>query len=70
MPIFEYRCRRCNHRFETIVLSSAEKIQCPECAAAAVEKQLSVFSSPGSGKEQTTSPSGGCGCTPQSCGCH
>jgi putative FmdB family regulatory protein len=69
MPIFEYNCRRCKHRFETIVLSPREKIACPKCQSSAVEKQLSVFSSPASGQE-TSVASGGCGCTPQTCGCH
>lgn len=70
MPIFEYTCRRCDHRFETIVLSSQEKIACPKCASASVEKQLSVFSARASGKEASESAGGGCGCTPQTCGCH
>lgn len=69
MPIFEYACRRCQHRFETIMLSTKETINCPKCASVSVEKQLSVFSSPGSTKEADTS-SGGCACTPQTCGCH
>jgi putative FmdB family regulatory protein len=68
MPIFEYSCRRCSHRFETIVLSSREKIHCPKCASLAVEKQLSVFSAPSADK-QATSASAGCSCTPQTCGC-
>ncbi len=29
MPIYEYNCRRCDHRFEAIVLSSARKNQLP-----------------------------------------
>ena len=69
MPIFEYNCRQCKHHFETIVLSSPEKIACPKCQSSAVEKQLSVFSSPASEKETTVAGSG-CGCTPQTCGCH
>ncbi|HEX5605861.1 MAG TPA: zinc ribbon domain-containing protein [Candidatus Binatia bacterium] len=69
MPIFEYACRRCQHRFETIVLSTNERINCPKCASVSVEKQLSVFSSPGATKEAAPS-SGGCACTPQTCGCH
>jgi putative FmdB family regulatory protein len=44
MPIFEYSCRKCNHRFETVVLSTREKIACPKCRSDALEKQLSVFS--------------------------
>jgi len=68
MPIFEYSCRKCNHRFETIVLSTREKIACPKCRSSALEKQLSVFSSPAYGPEASAS-AGGCGCMPQTCGC-
>jgi putative FmdB family regulatory protein len=70
MPIFEYSCRDCDNRFETIVLSPREKITCPKCDSGSVEKQLSVFSSPASGKEASQSTGGGCACTPQTCGCH
>jgi len=55
MPIYEYNCRRCDHRFETIVLSSREKISCPECSSTAIEKQLSVFSAPASDKQADSS---------------
>ncbi|MBM4260728.1 MAG: zinc ribbon domain-containing protein [Deltaproteobacteria bacterium] len=71
MPIFEYNCSDCEHHFETIVLSTREKISCPKCDSRSVRKQLLVFSSPASGKEASAAPSGGgCGCTPSSCGCH
>lgn len=59
MPIFEYNCRQCMHRFETLVLSSREKIACPKCQSSAVEKQLSVFSSPASVSEGSVT-GGGC----------
>jgi putative FmdB family regulatory protein len=68
MPIFEYNCRSCHQSFEQLVLSVKEKVLCPKCDSNAVEKQLSVFSSPGA--EPQASPGGGCGCTPQTCGCH
>jgi len=70
MPIFEYSCRRCDHSFETIVLSASEKVSCPKCNSNAVQKQLSVFSSPGSVKDAAPASTGGCGCNPQTCGCH
>jgi len=70
MPIYEYNCRRCDHRFEAIVLSSREKITCPQCSSGAIEKQLSVFGAPASDKQADSSTRGGCGCTPQTCGCH
>jgi putative FmdB family regulatory protein len=70
MPIFEYNCRRCDHRFETIVLAAGEKVSCPKCDSKAVQKQLSVFSAPGSAKETAPASGGGCACTPRTCGCH
>jgi putative FmdB family regulatory protein len=70
MPIFEYRCQKCHHHFETIVLSAREKVACRKCGSSALQKQLSVFSSPGSGETAPSSSADGCGCTPQTCGCH
>jgi len=69
MPIFEYNCRQCNQRFETVLLSAREKIVCPNCHSSALEKQLSVFSSPASVQQASDSASA-CTCTPQTCGCH
>jgi len=42
MPIFEYRCKECSNRFETLVRSSTT-VECPSCKSTALEKQLSVF---------------------------
>ena len=68
MPIYEYSCRGCDQNFEQLILSSAEKVKCPKCGSGKVEKQLSVFSSRGSRSEEAAAT--GCGCTPQTCGCH
>jgi putative FmdB family regulatory protein len=70
MPIYEYNCRHCHNSFEQIVLSANEKIRCPQCDADAVDKQLSVFSSP-AGRAEESGSGGGCGgCSPHGCGCH
>jgi putative FmdB family regulatory protein len=48
MPIFEFRCRKCNHKFEELVFSSASdlaQISCPQCGEKAAEKLLSTFCS-------------------------
>ena len=42
MPIFEYVCRECNHRFELLVQGSAQAA-CPQCRATTLEKQFSSF---------------------------
>jgi len=51
MPIYEYKCKVCNHIFEELVfssLSSTEDIICPKCGANTTEKMMSAFSSAGS----------------------
>jgi putative FmdB family regulatory protein len=42
MPIFEFACRRCGHRFETLVLDG-RKSTCPECDSVDLEKLCSTF---------------------------
>lgn len=44
MPIYEYVCRKCSHRFEEIVSPRATTAPpCPACSSKGVEKLLSVF---------------------------
>jgi putative FmdB family regulatory protein len=50
MPIFEYICKRCNHRFETLVMST-ERPKCPRCTSVKLERQVEMFSH-GSGGEK------------------
>lgn len=69
MPIYEYQCSCCHNRFEQLLLSPAETVACPQCESKKVERQLSVFSSPGE-RGEAASAGGGCGCTPATCGCH
>ena len=69
MPIYEYSCRHCHSSFEELVLSPRETVACPQCESREVEKQLSVFSSPGD-RMGKVGVGGGCGCTPSTCGCH
>ncbi|MCL2144278.1 MAG: zinc ribbon domain-containing protein [Endomicrobia bacterium] len=44
MPIFEFICDKCKEKFETLVLNSGEKIECPKCKSNEVIKQFSTFS--------------------------
>ena len=54
MPLFEYECRDCGHRFESLVLGrTQERPSCPSCDSREVEKQFSAFgvgSSSGGGR--------------------
>ena len=45
MPIFEYVCAECGHRFEKLVLSArrASQVRCPACSSATVDKAISTF---------------------------
>jgi putative FmdB family regulatory protein len=73
MPIYEYVCKDCNERYERIVMSARQKIECPTCASKRHTLQLSVFaagkSSNGSASLSAETASGNCDCTPHSCGC-
>jgi putative FmdB family regulatory protein len=42
MPIYEYECPECSHRFEKLMRISAEPPPCPECSHAEVRKLVSA----------------------------
>ncbi len=42
MPIFEYVCKECQHKFEALVFGK-QKAECPKCQSKNLEPQLSVF---------------------------
>ena len=63
MPLYEYRCRECGHRFEILqrLGQGAEGLECPHCGAPGVEKLFSTFSAAGGDSARSTSPGGTCG---------
>jgi putative FmdB family regulatory protein len=72
MPIYEYVCMSCESHFEELV-RNGEQPDCPECGAADLRKQLSVFAAH-AGSTQTSIDSGptprsGGSCCGGSCGC-
>ena len=42
MPIYEFRCGRCDARFEALVASGTEAEECRECGAPGAERVMSV----------------------------
>lgn len=65
MPLYEYRCRECGHRFEILqrLGQGAEGLECPHCGAPGVEKQFSTFAASGGVSSRGAHPTGG-GCGP------
>jgi putative FmdB family regulatory protein len=45
MPLYEYACANCEHVFEELVIGQ-EKVECPKCHAANVERSLSLPARP------------------------
>jgi len=75
MPIYEYQCANCNHRFEYLVMGGHGPENCPECQGTNVNKQMSAcgFLSKSSSGETVSASAGSSscsGCAASSCaGC-
>jgi len=74
MPIFEYKCLKCDSEFEKLILGSDSEngIECPDCHSTEVERLFSCFSGVSRSSDGTTrSLSSGCSsCSATSCaGC-
>ena len=63
MPLYEYQCRDCGHRFEILqrIGEGAEGLVCPSCGEKRLDNQLSTFAS-GAGSSSMAAPAGGGGC--------
>lgn len=73
MPIFEYKCEKCNSEFEKLVFGSADSgnIHCPGCDSPEIERLFSCFSGVSRGSDGSTrsiTTSSGCSsCSSGSC---
>ncbi len=64
MPIYGYICEKCDHDFQTLVLSSEEIPTCPSCGSTDLEQKLSLIAPPakdGSSDVPMCDGAGGCG---------
>jgi len=46
MPVYDYRCSKCNKKFSvTMTISEYEKkkVKCPKCGSTKVEQQVAAF---------------------------
>lgn len=73
MPIYEYKCQKCETRFEKLVRGAADQdhLSCPSCGERHLSQEYSTFSARANGMSQTAeTPScpGGMCRTPGMCG--
>jgi putative FmdB family regulatory protein len=68
MPLYEYECRKCGHRFEILVYGKVRPV-CPNCQGQDLEKAFSTFATSSSDSYASAAtcsmrtPTGGCGST-------
>lgn len=57
MPIYEYQCRVCNHKFDVLqkIGEDGKELECPKCGTPNPTKVFSIFSSSQSSAEKSTS---------------
>jgi len=61
VPIFEYICQECEHKFEALVYGK-EKASCPKCQSKKLAPQLSVFAVSAKSTSASAAPAAGpCG---------
>jgi putative FmdB family regulatory protein len=67
VPLYEYRCRACGHRFEILqrLGEGADGLACPRCTAAELVKEFSTFSSAGGDRSASDAAPG---CAAPGCG--
>lgn len=72
MPIYEFRCATCGHRFEKLCAmgETGENMNCPHCNTPHPKRVLSTFSAAGTGTgiDDGSNRVSGCGtCSSSSC---
>ena len=58
MPIYEYKCGKCDHVFELRrnIADKDDTLKCPKCRAEKPKRQLSMFGTAGSAGSCAPSP--------------
>jgi putative FmdB family regulatory protein len=82
MPIYEYRCARCERSFEAFV-RPGDAAECPHCHGSKLTREMSTFAARGSNGDGAAAVAsaiansgtssgftGGGGCCGGGCGCH
>ena len=71
MPIYEYKCLKCNEQFEALVLGG-DNVSCPRCKGDKLERLMSAFRFKSGGNFTPSTGTSSCsGCTSTNCStCH
>ena len=82
MPIYEYRCAKCDRSFEAFV-RPGDAAECPHCHGSKLTREMSTFAARGSNGDGAAAVAsamansgtssgftGGGGCCGGGCGCH
>jgi putative FmdB family regulatory protein len=66
MPIYEFKCLRCSHRFEELcrVGEDGSALTCPACGGQTLKRCPSTFSCRSVGGDGQSAPVGGSSCGP------
>jgi putative FmdB family regulatory protein len=70
VPIYEYRCKRCQSDFEKYVAGANAVVACPTCQSPDVMRKLSVFGLKTAPGVAAAAMSAGGGCCGGGCSCH
>jgi putative FmdB family regulatory protein len=64
MPLYEYRCRECQERFEVLqrLGANGDGLLCPRCGAGEPERVLSTFAAGGARESAPTCEAGAACC--------
>lgn len=70
MPLYEYECKSCDQLVEVLVRSQSERVECPTCGGARLDRVFSVPAAPAVKTQSSlpvAGPNEGCG-APRCCG--
>jgi len=64
MPLYEYQCAACDHRFEVLqrLGEGGDGLACPECGQPRPERKLSTFAASGASSSSSASAGAGACC--------
>ena len=69
MPIYEYKCKKCNAVSEVLVFTKEETLQCKSCGSTELLKLISAHNTVQSSSPAHAAEAGGSCCgAPHSCG--